>query len=130
MAAIFPDVELWATGKIRAALSARTGGRVSNSYVGDRDWEVTVRRDGGPTLDQVREAPRLGVNVYVRTPVAGKTLEQDATDLALLVSAILRGAADGTVSRVRQTSGPSPVADAMARRYMTFALVSRGVPLP
>lgn len=121
---VYPDVELWAVGKIRAALTARgITARVSTSYRGDAA-EVVVRRDGGPQLDRVRESARLGVNVYRK----GDPHDQGINDLAALVSAILRDSADATVPRVRQTSGAAPISEAEGtrRRYMTFELTTRG----
>jgi len=127
----FPDVELWATTYLRAALAARpepyaAGVKVGVAVPATRsDRMVQVRRDGGPRLDATREAARLGVNVW------GKT-EQEVTDLARLVRALLGGGADGApVCRVHELSGPSPVADesGQPRRFMTFELVVRGVDL-
>jgi hypothetical protein len=122
---IFPDVELWAVGYLRTALASYgyPGMFVSNR----RETQTTavwVRRDGGPTLDAVREAPRLGVNVFAPT-------EQAVTNLARTVSALLRAGADGVpVVRVTQTSGPSPIPDESGpRRYMTFELIVRGTEL-
>lgn len=121
---IFPDVELELTGYLRTGLAAHgyPGMFVSNTR-GTQATAVWVRRDGGPVLDQVRESARVGVNVFAPT-------EQAATDLARTVSALLRAAADGTpVVRVRQSSGPSPIADNTPRRYMTFEVTVRGVEL-
>lgn len=121
---IFPDVELELTGYLRTALAAHgyPGVFVSNRRE-SQATAVWVRRDGGPTLDQVREAARVGVNVFAPT-------EQTVTDLARTVSALLRAAADGTpVVRVTQTGGPSPIADAGPRRYMTFEVTVRGAAL-
>jgi hypothetical protein len=121
---IFPDVELVLTSKLRAALQANgyPGIFVSNRRE-TQAQAVWVRRDGGPTLDQVREAARVGVNVF-------DTSEQKVTDLARTVSALLRAAADGApILRVRQTSGPSPIPDSGPRRYMTFEVTVRGTEL-
>jgi hypothetical protein len=121
---IFPDVELWAVGYLRTALASHgyPGMFVSNK----RETQATavwVRRDGGPTLDVVREAPRLSVNVFAPT-------EQAVTDLARTVSALLRAAPDGSpVLRVTQTLGPSPIADSSPRRFMTFEITVRGADL-
>lgn len=118
---IFPDVELWATDYLRTALAANgyPGVFVSNRRE-SQQAAVWVRRDGGPVLDEVRESARLGVNVFAAS-------EQEASNLARTVSALLRAGADGTpVLRVQQTSGPSPIADGAPRRYMTFELVTRG----
>lgn len=117
---IFPDVELWVTGYLRTALAAHgyAGMFVSNR----RETQVEavwVRRDGGP-VQLVTEDARLGVNIFAGT-------EQAVSDLARTVAALLRAAeGDGPVRRVRQTMGPSPVADSQPRRYMTFELVVRG----
>jgi len=122
---IFPDLELWATTYLRATL-ADYG--YPDIFVSNRRESqataVWVRRDGGPQLDQVREAPRLGVNVFAPT-------EQVATDLARTVSALLVAAPDGApVVRVVQSSGPSPVADASGpRRFMSFEFTVRGADL-
>lgn len=124
-AIIFPDVELWACGYLRTALAAHgfPGMYVSNRYAG-RTTEVWVRRDGGRVLDDtVREAPRLGINAFAQT-------EQGATDLARTVSAILLGSANGLpICKAEQVLGPSPVADTLPRRFMTFEFVVRGVAL-
>lgn len=123
---IFPDVELWATEHLRGALATYgyPGLFVSNER-GTQGTAVWVRRDGGPTLDVVREAARLGINVYAAT-------ERAATELARTVSAIMRAAADGSpVVKVEQSSGPSPIADGTGtpRRYMTFEVWVRGTTL-
>lgn len=123
-----PDVELWATGYLRAALGDRGEAFASDVLVSNtvpvprQPRMVVVRRDGGPRLDVVREAARLGVRVW-----AGS--EQDATDLARLVAALLWAAPDGApVVRVTQPGGISPVADESKQplRYMTFEITTRG----
>lgn len=123
---VFPDVELWATGYLRAALAGLGHGDVYvSNRRGNQTKAVWIRRDGGPVLDKVLEAPRLGVNVYA----AGDT-DQAVSELAGLVSALLRAGANGSpVVRVDQTSGPSPVPDPIPRRYLTFDLVVRGTEL-
>lgn len=127
---IFPDVELWATGWLRAALATRAETYAQNVLVGivvpttRRDRMVMFRRDGGRQLDAAREAPRLSVNVWGRT-------EQEVSDLARLVAALLWSAPDGEpVCRVQQLSGPSPIADEQPRRFMSFELITRGAELP
>ncbi len=117
----FPSVEMWATAYLRDAIADYGYPSVSVGVIRTSGDQVTVRRDGGPTLDVVREAARLGVNVWAST-------EKAADDMARRVSALLRAAADGDpVVRVVQTMGPSPVADAAGpRRYMTFECWVRG----
>lgn len=121
---IFPDVELELTARLRADLATHgyPGMFVSNERQSQAS-AVQVRRDGGPTLDVVRELARVGVNVWAPT-------QQGATDLARTVCALIRAAADGEpIVKVVQTSGPSPVADATPRRYMTFEVWQRGTEL-
>lgn len=126
---VFPDVELWATAWLRNALAQRGEPYAQGVLVGvvvpatRRPRMVMVRRDGGPRLDAVREAPRLGVNVWGGS-------EQEASNLARLVAALLWSAPDGNpVCKATQLAGPSPVADEQPRRYMTFELVVRGTEL-
>lgn len=125
--AIFtPDVELWAVGWVRSALAGRPESSASQVWVDRvtpnprRARMVIVRYDGGPRVDLVTSAARLGVNVWAET-------EQDATDLARLVEGLLlsvRGV--GPVSSVNSQSGPVLIADDQPRRYMTFELFMRG----
>jgi hypothetical protein len=131
-AVAFPDVELWATTYLRAALSVRPEPYTANVYVNNvvpaqrHDRMCIVRRDGGPRLDAVREAARLNVRVWAQT-------EQDATDLARIVSALLWAAPDGDpVLRVEQPTGPTPVADESQQplRLLAFEVVVRGTQLP
>ena len=124
---LFDDIELWATGALRAALAARSEPYTDDVYVSNkvpnprRDRMLIVRRDGGGRLDVVREAPRLGINVWAKT-------EQDANDLGRLVAALLWAAPDGDpVSRVTVTGGPYPVADDTDfLRYITAEVISQG----
>ena len=126
---LFPDVELVITTYLRQALNARWepyifGVKVGTTVPKHRPVRlVTVRRDGGPRLDHVREAARVGVNVWAGT-------EQDASDLAALIRALMWAAPDGApICRVVELSGPSPVADVVPRRYLTFELIVRGADL-
>lgn len=124
MTVIFPDVEAWVVAYLKAELPAYGYGSVPVSWErGTGVPRVWVRRDGGPVLDQVREAARVSVNVFGPT-------EKATADLARTVSALLRAAADGEpVVRVTQPLGPSPVADATPRRFMSFELTVRGAAL-
>jgi hypothetical protein len=125
---IHDDIELWSTTRLRALLLARPESYTDNVYVSNtvpnprRDRMVIVRRDGGGRLDAVREAPRLGVNVWAKT-------EQDANNLGRMVAALLTASPDGiTVSRARVTGGPYPIEDdsKQERRYITAELISKG----
>lgn len=127
---VYPDVELWSTGFIRAELGARAepyaaGVYVSNAVPSTRhDRMVICRRDGG-NVGELRDQARLSVRVW-----AAK--EEDVNDLAALVIALFMGAADGDpVLRVAHQSGPTPIADASGQplRYLVFDVHTRGVPL-
>jgi len=125
----FPDVELILTGFLRTALNARTepyvtGVKVDHVTPNPRPVRlVTVRRDGGPRLDVAREAARVGVNVWAAT-------EQDVSDLARLVRALIWAVPDGSpICKVTELSGPSPIADVAPRRYLTYELVVKGTDL-
>lgn len=124
---LFDDVELWTTARLRALLAARSEPFADDVYVGikvpnpRRERMVTVRDDGGPRLDVVRKAARIGVNVWATT-------DQEVNDLARLVEALLYAAPDGNpVSKVSVTS-PLPVADesGQPRRYLTAELTLKG----
>lgn len=122
---VFPDIEMWASDYLRRHLAVYgfPNVYVSNAYPKDPHAKVvTVRRDGGASSD-VRDFPRLGVNVW-----AGS--EFDASELAAMVRALISAAEnDGPILRVRNPMGPSPVADenGKPRRYMTFELTVRSV---
>jgi hypothetical protein len=133
---LFDDLELWATGALRTALAARSEPYTDNVYVSNdipfntttgeperRPRMVTIRRDGGPRAEVAPlETARIGVNVYAET-------DQDANDLARMVSALLWSFPDGDpVTKVNQILGPSVIDDPsrQPRRYMTFEFTARG----
>lgn len=124
---IFPDVELWACTYLREALAARSETYPAVDYVGNRvpatrlPLMVVCRRDGGNS-DGLRDRARLSVRVWGET-------EQNTTDLARLVAALLWAAPDGApVLKVVQQSGPTPVADESGQplRYLVFEIHTRG----
>lgn len=128
---VFPDVPLWATGYLRAALAGRSESYTSNVHVGTKmpakrpARAVILRRDGGPRLDSARESARLSVQVWAGT-------EQDVNDLTRMVRALVWAAPDGDpVVRVDDSAGPSTIVDESDQpgRYMTFDVIVRGVPL-
>jgi hypothetical protein len=130
---LFDDVELVVTSALRTALTARAETYTDGVYVsissptdpatGEPETParmVTIRRDGGPRLDPVRDEARIGVNVWAAT-------EQDCNDLARMVAALLWAMPDGDpIIRVDQTSGPSVIADDRPHRYLTFDVLMRG----
>lgn len=126
---VHPDVELWATGYLRAALAGRPELVAASVHVSNqkpttnKPRTVVVRRDGGPQRG-LFDFPRLGVRVW-----ADK--EQPASDLARLVQALLLAApGDGPVLRVQSLSGPSGVPDeSQFQKYLTVELMTRGEPL-
>jgi hypothetical protein len=122
----FPNLEVWLTGWLRTKLDARTepfttGVVVDHLVPNPRPARlVQVRRDGGPKVNPLTEAARVGVNVWAAT-------EFDADELARLTRAILSGAAgQGPVKRVTETTGPSPVPDVVPRKYFTVELLVHG----
>jgi hypothetical protein len=125
---VFPDVELWATGYLREALTGRPEAYCQDVYVSNTvpsprsDRMVVVRRDGGPRTSHVRETARLTVRTWA-------TSEQDANDLARMVGALLWAAPNGDpVLRVTQPTGPTPVADDSRQplRLQSFEVEVRG----
>lgn len=130
-AASFPDVELWATIYLRAALLARPELIADNVLVTASvpnprvDRMCVVRRDGGAARG-LFDHPRLAVRTWAKS-------EQDATDLARLVAALLWVApvTSSPCTHVVQLTGPTPVADESAQplRYQLFELTMRGTVL-
>lgn len=132
-AVLFPDVELWSSAYLRGRLTGRPESFAAGVFVGNsvpvtrRDRMVVVRRDGGSRVSPVLDAARLAVRVW------GKS-EQEATDLARLVRAVLHDATSdeaGPVVRVMDQSGPSPVADESGQplRYLVMEFLTRGTAL-
>lgn len=117
---IFPDLELVVAGYLRTALAAYgyPGMFVSNAR-GTQATAVWVRRDGGPTIDVIREQPRLSTNVFAPT-------EKDVNDLARTVAALLRAMPRQYAVDVDEVSGPTPIADSSPRRFMSHQITVRG----
>ena len=130
-AVIFPDTELWACQYLKPELDARPEAYTEAVYVGNvvpetrTDRMVIVRRDGGPRQSMVWETARLTVRVWGSS-------EQEATDLARMVGALLWAAPTGEpIIRVTQPTGPTPVPDESRQplRLQTFELLVRGTDL-
>jgi hypothetical protein len=129
MIIVEPDVELIMTGIIRVFLAGR-GEEYAQGVIVDRRTQnpipsrhVTVRDDGGPRIDLTRWQVRAGFNVYAGT-------DQDAADLARLVSAGVWAAADeGKPLRkvIRPTSPVRiPEPDDRPHLYWSAELIIRG----
>ena len=125
---LFADVEAWAISYIEPLIAGRDeayteGVTVSNEVPRPREgrW-IAVNCDGGPRLDVARQRVALRVRVGAATP-------EEATDLGLLVAALLCAAAgDGPVRKVTQTGGPSRIPDESEQpmTLSTFSLICRG----
>lgn len=98
---------------------------------------VSVRDDSGPD-DGVLTRRRYGVNVYAaQRTVAGKVVETDAEDLALLSMAIIRKLPGvGSVKATDAFYGPTEMFDDppmtvgnanLNHFYFTFRLTAKGV---
>lgn len=140
--AIHSDVVLFLTGHIRARLATIAAGPAgphkalaSGVYVGKRFPDprrpktVVVRDDGGPTTSVVTKETSIGVTILAGDdPTQG----QEATDLALLVAAIVAGCpgreADNPVAAVLEMNGPFEVPEesGQPRRYFTANLAVTG----
>lgn len=125
---VFADIEAYVIGYLNDSLPDFLASPVLvTNEAPDSDegaWParlVVVRRDGG-RRDGLLEFPRLGVRTWALT-------DADATDLALLVSALIVACPDGQpVTRSQQLSGPSslPEENDHKLRYCTFELTARG----
>lgn len=128
-AVIFPDIELWATAYLRAALGDRDEPFASNVYVSNakpsqnKPRIVAVRRDGGPQRG-LFDFPRLTVRVW-----ADK--ERDASDLARLVQALLVNApGNGPVVAAEVLSGPQGIPDdSQPQKVLSVEFQTRGTSL-
>ena len=127
-----PDIILWATGYFRAALAARAEPVAQAAYVSDevpnprRPVMVVIESDGGPRLDMVRSAQRLRFQVWAVS-------KKDASDLALIVYALVAACPDGTpVCAVSAMAGPWRVADesGQPKQFLTCELIVKGADLP
>lgn len=126
-AVVFPDVELWATTYLRAALAGRPEAYAAGAFVSNkkptanRAKTVVVRRDGGPQVG-LFDFARLTVRVWDDD-------EQTASDLARLVRALLMvSPGNGPVVGVESPSGPQGVPDsAQPQKFLSVELKMRGV---
>lgn len=117
---VFPDTVEWLVGYLSAALPGH-GYRSKVSQFYDGSVGVWLQRDGGPQLDQLREQPRIRVNVF-RDDVS------EIIDFAHMVSALIVACPTGEpVLSARQVSGPSLVVPSVKpQALMSFELTVRG----
>lgn len=141
-AIVWPDMEMLAIQYLHPALQARPepyaadvtvrntvpSEKVVNGVPQD-PWPasgrlVVVRYDGGPTTPDVRATARLGVRVWGSD-------EAEASDLANLAVALVRGWNDRTVKASRPTLPYSVTEDSgRPAQYFTAELTIRGRALP
>jgi hypothetical protein len=126
---MFTDVEAWVCGWLRDQLAARPGpyargGYVSNQVPSPRtERMVLIRRDGETRLDVVREAARLGVQVWA-------SADAEVADLTGLVRGLLAAnVGEGSVRGYSETVGPITVPDPSGQslRYFTAELIARAL---
>lgn len=141
-AVIFTDVELFLAHHIKARLDSIAAGPpgphqvlATDVYVGNqypperRHKTVVVRDDGGPGTGLVTKSTSTGFTVLAGDDA---TEGNEATDLALLVSAIVAGCpaveTGNPVAAVLTMNGPFKVPDpsGQPRRYLTAALAVTG----
>lgn len=116
------DIELWATGYLRAALEARSEPYAADVHVDRRKTAenlpriVAVRRDGGSSRG-VFDFPRLTLRTWCDD-------EDEAADLARLVHALLLASpGDGFVVAATSLSEPVSVPDeSQAQRLSSMQL--------
>lgn len=144
VAILHVDVEAEFIGYMAPALQARPEAYASDVVVRNRvpderddgePWPssgrlVVVRFDGGPTTQDVRATPRIGVRVWGAS-ADGKGSEMDTSDLANLVVALVRDWRSPAVRRTEPTL-PYSVTEESARpaQYFTAELMIRGRQLP
>lgn len=131
MSVIFPDPEKTIVAGLVALLEARSEAVASGVYVATKmpppsvspypSKIVTVRSDGGPKVDPVRQLIRVGVNVYADTYA-------EASELAYLVEALAEELRGTEIKMVRTVLSPTRVPEdsELEHRYMTWEIVTKG----
>lgn len=121
-----PDVELWSTGWIRAALTFRTEDYASSVYVDHKTpnplkpYMVIVRNDGGHRVDMLHEAVLLAVNVYGPSQATADALARLVEGLLLSVRA------SSPVEKIDSQSSPMRIEDTQPRQYFVVEMTVRG----
>jgi hypothetical protein len=82
---------------------------------------VTVRSDGGPKLDYVRQFIRIGINVYADTYA-------DASELAYFVDALGEQLCGEQIKMVTTILSPTRVPEdsEQEHRYLTWEIITKG----
>jgi hypothetical protein len=131
MSVIFPDPVKTIVSGLVAALEARTEPVASEVYVATKmppaslvpypSKIVTIRSDGGPKLDEVRQFIRIGVNVYADTYA-------DASELAYLVDALAEDLRGEQIKMVTTVLSPTRVPEdsEQEHRYLTWEIITKG----
>lgn len=121
-----PDVELWGTSWVRAALEAREEPYTTDVYVDIKvpnplkPLMVILRNDGGTRVDLLHESVFLAVNVYAPDEVT-------ADALARLVEALLLSVrASAPIEYISSQSRPVRIEDTQPRRYFVVDAAVRG----
>ncbi len=124
---IAPDLEDWLVDYLATSLAARPESYASGVSVSIHvpvtmpARLVVVRRDGGPQLDRVFTLARVTFQVWAGT-------DADATDLALMVSALVVSSPNGSPVVRATATGPARLPPERDRAYrsLTAALTIRG----
>lgn len=133
-----PDLELWATGYLRAVLTARGHDvEVSNKEPAEGIFPaslVVLRDDGGPKTSIVSSTRTLGISVIAGT----RRNDAPARTLARLVFAVMTdeslpmlGGPGNPVAAVTDSWGPYPVDESQdrTRMYASVEYVVVGTPV-
>ena len=130
-AVIFPDVEKVLVAAISAELETRSESYAQNVYVATKKPSadknpypsriITIRSDGGPKLDWVRKAERIGITIWADTYA-------DASDLARLIEALAVTLTNDSIKLSQVILSPIRIDEAGTQecRYMTLELITKG----
>lgn len=131
MSVIFPDPEKSIVSGLVALLDGRAEPIASEVYVATKmppasllpypSKIVTVRSDGGPKLDEVRQFIRIGINIYADTYA-------DASELAYFVDALGEELCGEEIKMVRTVLSPTRVPEdsEQEHRYLTWEIITKG----
>ena len=130
-AVIFPDVEKVLVAAFNSELAARSESYAQDVVVATKKPAadqvpypsriLIIRSDGGPKLDWVRKAERVGITIWANTYA-------DASDLARLVEAITVTMTGESIKLAQIVLSPIRIDEAGPQecRYMTLELITKG----